>query len=221
MSKVPNEIRVLTSADRDQVRELFHSQPMILKHPKDHPYVKWFETFIDLSLRPSPEQVLNQGARIIGAFSDGLLLSYLGQKEWDTFPFWTVMSLHVRRNYFNVLDMTANGLGKCLDLAAKIGEERDRFTFYWVTDADHWNVREKMWSRAALTMKRYIILTERVCLPGSTSPYPYETQMLGGRLWTRPIAIKSAHLKKGYRHQIFLDRGLLTEPFIDLQGTGY
>ncbi len=215
------EIRVLLSSDRAQVREVFESQPTILKQTKSHPYVKWFSDFIESSLLSTPEACIANHIRMIGAFKDGVLLSFMGQKQWDVFPFWTVVNLYVRREYFNVLDMSANGLAGCLDLAADIAEKKDLFTFYWVTDADHWNVRERMWSRCALTMKRYIILTERVCIPGETAPYPYEMQMLGGRTWDRPVAIKSAHLKKGYRHDIFYKRGLLKEAFVDLQGTGY
>lgn len=217
----PLEVRILTSADRTQVIEVFETQPTILKQSKSHPYVQWFREFIESSLLSQPEAILANGTRMIGTFKDGVLVSYLGQKEWDTFPFWTVVNLYVRREYFNVLDMAANGLGECLDQAAEIAEKKDRYTFYWVTDADHWNVRERMWSRCAKTMQRYIILTERVCFPGETAPYPYEVQMMGGRSWERPIALKSAHLKKGYRHDIFFKRGLLKEPFVDLQGTGY
>lgn len=213
-------VRLLTLADRDQLFEVYHSQSTLMKVKKNEDNILWFQNTMDQHLFHKKDDKKTGELRIFGAFKDGQLISCVGQWDWNYMPYWTANCLMVRKEFSNTLNLEANGLGPCFDQAAQFAEEHRRFTFFWATDAARWNTRERIWSKSTQTFKRYVTLIERVIKAGHRPPWNFEFVLMGRRTWDRDLVLKSAHLKKGYRHQYFKSEGLIDEDFVDLQGNG-
>jgi hypothetical protein len=214
--------RRLNYTDLTQIDELITLRwsQILKKRNSQHDIVlkKRIRDYIDLSVNIEKKDKIGGLGQVVGCFNDeGLLISFLTQKFWVSMPIYYIGNMTTRPKLSNIYNVKSIGLAECIDEVVTFAESKNRFQWYWATEAKGWNKREEEWFKNSSAFRRYHIFIDSMYDKEEKGNYKYQNSILGEYGSTSLVAIKYAVLKPKLLHNIFKEKGYLNDDFIPLQ----
>lgn len=155
-----------------------------------------------------------QAGGIVGAFNDdGRLVTTVGYMSWSKLPYASGCCMMSDRRLTGVtgpIDYQKSRLGDCLDMMFDMTEAHGIFKIYSLRTVRRLRLELKRFTLLGpRNLDRYHLATEAFIPAGTIPVHDSFYGMMGRRVWTEDLVIRSASLKEEFRdfsHQISSDR---------------
>jgi hypothetical protein len=119
---------------------------------------------------------------------------------WQGLPFYTASFMYYSFARNDIGNFFHHGI-KLMEKMTEIGEENNRFEYYYMIRDRQYDRVEKTWSLNESMHKRYEVINMEYLKPGQISKYSTFNSLFSGIIGQqkKPVMIRKAQLRKEYR----------------------